>query len=102
MPNNRKIYTKAFKAKVALEAVKGEETVAQLSSRHGVHGSLIHEWKKTLEGGAEELFTRKNAKKSQKDEKGLKELHAKIGQLTVEVDFLERGLKRVAQKRKKT
>jgi transposase len=63
---------------------------------------LIHEWKKTLEGGAEELFTRKNAKKSEKDEKDLKELHAKIGQLTVEVDFLERGLKRVAQKRKKS
>ncbi len=102
MPNNRKVYTKAFKAKVALEAVKEEESVAQLSSRHGVHATLIHEWKRTLEGGAEELFTRKNAKKSGKDEKELKELHAKIGQLTVENDFLERGLKRVAQKRKNT
>ncbi len=101
MPHNRKIYTKAFKAKVALEAVKEEETVAQLSSRHGVHSTLIHEWKNTLEGGAEELFRRKNAKKDLKGEKELKELHAKIGQLTVEVDFLERGLKRVAQKRKK-
>jgi len=102
MPNKRKVYTKAFKAKVALEAIKGEKTVAQLSSDYEVHATLIHEWKKTLEGGAEELFTRKNAKKSGKGEKDLKELHAKIGQLTVEVDFLERGLKRVAQKRKKS
>ena len=102
MPQTRKIYTKSFKAKVALEAAKGEKTVAQLSSDYEVHGTLIHEWKKTLESSAEELFTRKNAKKSGKDEKELKELHAKIGQLTVEVDFLERGLKRVAQKRKKS
>ncbi len=102
MPLTRRVYTKAFKAKVALEAVKGEETVAQLSSRHGVHTTVIHDWKKVLEGGAEELFGRKSVQKSRKDEKELKELHAKIGELTVEVDFLERGLKRVGSKRKRT
>ncbi len=102
MPQKRRIYTKSFKAKVALEAVKGEKTVAQLSGDYEVHATLIHEWKKTLESGAAELFTRKNAKKSTKDEKELNALHAKIGKLTVDVDFLERGLKRVGQKRKNT
>jgi len=102
MPLTRRVYTKAFKAKVALEAVKGEETVAQLSSRHGVHATLVHEWKNMLEGNAEALFGRKSVQKSRKEEKELDSLHAKIGQLTVEVDFLERGLKRVGSKRKKT
>jgi transposase len=97
----RKVYSKAFKAKVALAAAKGEETIAVLASRYEVHPNQVKEWKKILERDAEELFSRKNAKKSPKAEKEVRELHTKIGELTVEVDFLERGLKRVTQKSRK-
>jgi transposase len=96
--SKRKTHTKAFKAKVALEAIKGEETVAELASRYKVHPTQIHDWKKTLLAGAEDLFARKNAKTKNDGEVEIRDLHAKIGELTVDIDFLERGLKRVGAK----
>ncbi len=90
----RKQYTADFKARVALEAVKGEQTVADLASRFGVHPTMIHQWKKALLDGASDIFQRGRTEPTV-DAAQVKELHAKIGELTVERDFLEQGLRRL-------
>ena len=87
----RKTHSPEFKAKVALAAMKGEETVAQSSSRFGVHPTMIHAWKKALLEGASSLFER-GAGKEKDQEAQTAELYKKIGELTVEKDFLSRKL----------
>jgi len=82
-----------FKAKVALEALKGEETAAELASRFGVHPTMIHQWKRALLEGASGVFERGGRKKPEIDEEQVKELHAKIGELVVANSLLERKLK---------
>ena len=90
----RKQHKAEFKARVALEALKGEQTVAELASRFGVHPTMIHQWKKALLEGASDIFQGGcNPLEPEVDPARLKDLHAKIGELTVERDFLERGLR---------
>ncbi len=92
--SKRKHYNPSFKAKVALEALKGEMTVAELSSRFSVHPTMIHQWKKALLDGASGVFERGGMPKAPPpDKETLKTLHAKIGELTVERDFLVEKLK---------
>ena len=91
--SKRKQHSPEFKAKVALEALKGEQTVAELASRFGVHPTMIHSWKKALLEGASGVFERGGTQKPEIDEEQLKELHAKIGELAVANDFLSRKLK---------
>lgn len=80
-------YSAEFKAKVAKEAIKGEETLAQLASRFGVHPTQISSWKQQALDGLPDIFSGKaNTQKSHDVE--VKKLHAKIGQLMVERDFL--------------
>ena len=89
----RKQHKPEFKARVALEAMKGEQTVGELASRFGVHPTMVHQWKKALVEGATEVFQRGRTPAEPADAGRIKELHAKIGELTVERDFLEHGLR---------
>ena len=91
--SKRKQHAPEFKAKVALEALKGEETAAELASRFGVHPTMIHQWKRALLEGASGVFERGGRKKPKFSEEQVKELHAKIGELAVASSFLERKLK---------
>ncbi|WP_371732405.1 IS3 family transposase [Aliiroseovarius sp. xm-v-204] len=88
--SKRKNHSPEFKAKVALEALKGEQTVAELASRFGVHPTMIHSWKRALLEGASGVFERGGKKAPEIDEEQVKELHAKIGELAVANDFLSR------------
>lgn len=91
MSKKRKQHSSDFKAKVALAAVRGDETISQLAARHGLHPTQINTWKKQLTTQASELFAR--GKGNIKEcEHSADDLHRVIGQLTVERDFLDRKL----------
>jgi len=89
----RRNHAPAFKAKVALEALKGEQTTVELAQRFQVHPNQITEWKRQLLDHAADIFDRD--RKSQEGP-NVKDLHAKIGQLSMENDFLSVALGRVA------
>jgi len=90
----RKRHAAAFKAKVALEALKGEQAVAEPAARFEVRPTLIRQWKTALLAGASAVFeTGAPIKASEIDAETVKELHAKIGELAVANDFLSRKLK---------
>ena len=89
----RERHAAAFKAEVALEALRGERTVAELAARFEVHPTLIHQWKKALLEGASGVFERGAAKAPEVDPETVRELHAKIGELAVANDFSSRELR---------
>jgi len=91
MSDKRKRYSSAFKAKVALAALKNEETTAELAQRFGVHPTMITAWKRALLDSAADVFEKSN-KSHKLDAKKIDELHRQIGQLKVENDFLSRKL----------
>ena len=90
----RRNHGATFKAKVALEAIKGEQTLSELAERFQVHPNQITQWKKKLLAEAEQVFA--NGKKPV-DGPNIKELHAKIGQLAMENDFLSTALGRISE-----
>lgn len=92
--NKRKRYSAEFKAKVALEVLKGESTVQELASRFGVHPNMIAQWKRQAIEGMADSFRSKSERSDALSEEQVKELHAKIGQLTVERDFLAKAFGR--------
>jgi transposase len=90
MTGKRKRYSAEFKARVALDALRGELTTAQLATKHGIHQTMVGEWKKqamaTVFSGKE--AAQETAKSSEAE---VEKLHAKIGQLVVERDFLAKA-----------
>ncbi len=87
----RRNHGAVFKAKVALEAIKGEQTSVELAERFQVHPNQIAEWKKQLLERASEIFDKEKTSQG----RDVKELHAKIGQLAMENDFLSIALGRI-------
>ena len=94
MRRKRRLHKPEFKAKVALEAIKGEMSMAEMIRKFDVQATQITDWKKQLLANASGAFD-KGEKATDDTAKTVHELQAKVGQLTMENDFLERGLERI-------
>jgi len=94
MKENRRKHSPSFKVKVALEAFKGEKTIAEIASRYEVHPNLVTKWKKALQDESVIIFGENHARKKKEDENLIARLYQEIGQLKVERDFLDRALGR--------
>jgi transposase len=92
MKRERRKFTAAFKAKVAIEAIKERDTIQQLASKYELSPNQISIWKKEFLAGAEAIFSSELASKQETDDKEKDRLYGKIGQLQVEVDFLKKVL----------
>ena len=90
----RRRFSAEFKAKIALEAIRGEQTIAELASRYELHPNMITSWKRQAMDNMAAAFAGASERKSKASEAQIKELHAKIGQLTVERDFLAKAFER--------
>jgi len=93
MKRKRRNHSASFKAKVAVAAIRGDKTLAELSEQFDVHQNQIQDWRRKLLDEANQVFERGGS--APESEHKVKELHAKIGQLTMERDFLEQGLERI-------
>ena len=91
MAGKRRRCSAEFKAKVALEALKGDLTVAELVAKHGVHQTVIRTWKRQAMEGMAEVFSGKVESAAADQEAERSKLHAKIGELVVERDFLRKA-----------
>lgn len=91
----KKKFTSKMKLKIALEAVKGDMTIRELASRYEVSAAQIHRWKHQLLEHGDELFESAHKSSNGVHDDEIEKLHANIGRLTVENDFLSRALGRV-------
>jgi transposase len=90
MAGKRKIHTSAFKAQVALAALKGDRTINELAGQFGVHPTLIHGWKKQLLAGAETVFANGAARANHEGEILQAELYEQIGRLKMELEWVKK------------
>ena len=90
----RRRFTGDFKAKVALEALRGDKTIQEIATRHKVHPNQVSAWKRQAVDGLGSVFSNGPDKARMDHDDEVHDLHARIGQLTVERDFLAKGLKR--------
>ena len=90
MPRKRKNHSPAFKAQVALAAIKGDRTVNELAGQFGVHPTLIHAWKKQLLAGADEVFSNGTRAATADAEAEKAELFEQIGRLKMELEWLKK------------
>jgi transposase len=93
MAGKRTRYSSEFKAKVALEALRGDLTAVQLAAKHGIHQTMVGDWKRQATEGLASVFSGKTAaqESAKAAEADVEKLHAKIGQLVVERDFLAKA-----------
>ncbi len=90
----RRKFAPEFKAKVALEALAGEHTLSELAAKHDVHPNVIQQWRRHARESMPDLFSGKAAAHQTSREAEVKALHAKIGELTIEKDFLAKAFGR--------
>ena len=90
MRKTRKRFDEGFKAKVALEALKGEKTLAEIASHYGVHPNQVTQWKKRLLEGVPQLFGKKEDRTQRAKDDLIDELYRQIGQLKVELDWVKK------------
>ena len=90
----RRRFTAAFKKRVVLDALRGDRTVQEVAARHEVHPNQVSTWKRQAVDGLDEVFANGKGSRQSEQETTIRDLHAKIGALTVERDFFLRGLER--------
>jgi len=86
----RKKHSKELKARIALDAIKGQKTMTELASEYGVHANQISRWKKQLLDAAPDVFNQGKDKEAEKQEVEQDRLYKKVGQLQIEVDWLKK------------
>jgi transposase-like protein len=96
MKRQRKQYSAELKAKIAVEAVKGQRTIQEIASQYGIHPTMVTHWKKQLLDGASDVFSNGKVREIEADEQQKAELYEQIGKLQVEVNWLKKksGLSR--------
>ncbi len=87
---SRKKHSKELKARIALDAIKGQKTMSELASEYGVHSNQIGRWKKQLLESAPDIFIRGKDKETEKKEVERDRLYKKVGQLQIELDWLKK------------
>ena len=92
MPRKRRKFSGQLKAKVAVEAIRGNKTVAELAGEHQVHPNQVTQWKKQLLDAAEGVFSDGHAASRQEQEELTARLYQQIGQMKVELDYLQKKL----------
>jgi len=90
MKKHRRKHTADFKARVALEAIKGMKTLSEIAAEFEIHPVMVSNWKKEMLEHLPELFDNKSVRKDKERDREKEQLHSKVGQLTMEVDFLEK------------
>jgi putative transposase len=88
----RKRYSSEFKAKVALDALKGQKTIPEISSQYKVHSNQISKWKQKVLNELPEIFSNSREKETKSQEQQINELYQQIGKLQVENDFLKKAV----------
>ena len=96
MPGQRKRYSATLKAKVALEAIKGQKTSNEIAAEYGVHPSQITQWKKQALDGLPDVFSTRASEQAKSEEALIARLYQQIGQLKVQLDWLEKKSKAIS------
>ena len=94
MPRKRRRFAPELKAKIALEALREESTLAELAAKYDVHPNMIANWKKQAKEGMADIFAGKTAQRATAHDAEIQKLRAKVGELVIERDFLAKAFGR--------